>query len=290
MKLPVSKNPVLIYPLVTEIEDQTMLKIYDVVFSSKNPIKDINALRNKLKDKRFFEKFFLLLTGIKIEEELAEQLWDEIAKYHNYLTSSLGRPIHITATIAEYFLNVKRYLKNPSVMDLILTEKIKDKIIQDILTGMYKGHLFEKFVTRELNRSKRHGHKFSLLVLQINGLESATISGHTSVALQTVISVASIINSSKRAEDEAFRFSMSKFGMILPHTDKKGALLFANRLLHRINEEVLSISGVVFGLTLSIGIQTYPDDGEDAKTLISNVEKACYKSKLVGPNQIVYQL
>jgi len=290
MKLPMSKEHFVVYPLVSEVEDQTMLKIYDTVFSSKDPIKDISKLYAKLKDKKFFEKFFLLLTGMKIEEELAEQFWDEIVKYHKNLTSTLGRDIHITATISEYFLNIKRYLHNPSVMDLVLTEKIKDKIIQDIITGMYKGHLFEKFVTRELNRSQRHNHKFSLLMLQINGLESATISGHTSIAFQIIVNTASAINSSKRTEDDAFRFSVSKFGMILPLTDKKGALLFANRLLHKINEEVLNLSGVIFGLTLSMGIQTFPDDGNDPKTLITNVEKACYKSKILGPNQIVYQL
>lgn len=279
-----------ISPLFTETDDKTILEIYNVVFNSKDQVKEINNLYKKTRDPKFFQKLLLLLTGLQFEEETARSIWEEIERYHKDITKSLGRNIHISATIADYMLKVKHYLKNPGVFDLVLTEKIKNASLQDFLTGLYKGYFFEDFLRREINRSKRHNHKFSVIMFQVNGMENVSLSGNISVATKILVDIATIIKHSKRSEDISFKFSISKFGIILPHTDKKGAMLFAKRLLTDITNSVLNISGVIFGISLSVGVQTFPDDAQDLQTLVSNVEKACYKAKIMGNNKIVYEL
>lgn len=273
-----------------EMNDPTISEIYKTLFSSSDQTKEVRKLAKRTRDPKFFQKLIFLLTGIQFEEETSKVIWDEIEKYHKDIVRVLGRNIHITATTVEYMLRVKHYLKNPSVIDLTLAEKTEDLSLQDFLTGLYKGSLFEEFIRREINRSKRHGHTLSILLLQVNGLESMSISGNISVATKVIMDISSIIKYSKRAEDIGFRFSVSKFGIMLPQTDKKGAILFAKRLITEINTAVLSTSGLVFGLSLSVGIQTFPEDGDDAKTLVSRVEKTCYKSKTMGPNRVAYEL
>lgn len=277
-------------PLAVETEDSTILGIYNILFSSNNFQKDIEEFRRKIRDPYFYQKLFLVLTGVMLDENTAEVIWEEIQKYHKSIVNNLGRNIHISAVVADYMLRVKNYLKNPVVVDVVLMDKIKDVALQDFLTGLYKGNAFSSFVSREVNRSKRHQHNFSLVMLMVNGLENISISGNTSVAIKILVDVATIIKSSKRSEDIPFKFSLSKFGLILPQTDKKGAILFSSRLLSEISNSILNVSGLIFGLTLSIGVQTFPDDGADAETLISNLEKVTYKSKILGVNKIVYEL
>ncbi len=276
--------------LVADTDDETLLQIYDSVFGSLDQVKAIRNLIKKKKDPKFFQKLIFLLTGVNFEEELAKALWEEIEKYYREITSILGRPIHISAIVADYMFRVKNYLKNPSVVDLVLTEKVKDLVIQDFFTGLYKGYFFEDFVKKEVNRAKRHNHNFSIVMLQVNGIEKISVSGNVSVAVKILVDIGSIIRDLKRTEDMGFRLSVGKFSLILPNTDKKGAILFTKRFFAEIENVILSVSGLVFGISVSIGIQSFPEDGDDPTTLISNVEKACYKSRIMGLNKIVYEL
>lgn len=277
-------------PLVSETDDKTIMELYNVVFGSKDQIKEIHSLRKRTKDRKFFQKLIFLLTGMNFEEDMAENIWEEIERYYKDMVSLLGRRIHISAVVVDYMFRVKNYMKNPSVVDLVLMEKIRNNAIQDFVTGLYKGSLFENFIHAELNRSKRHGHSFSILLMQINGLENVYISGNVSVATKLLVETGIIIRQVKRAEDIPFKLSTGKFGIILPQTDKKGAVLFAKRLLNEINTSILSTSGLIFGLSVSIGIQSFPQDGDTTETILSNSAKALYASKVSGHNKIVYEI
>lgn len=278
------------YPLITETDDKTMIDLYNAIFSTTDQIRNIYTLYRKSKDPKFFQKLIFLLTGLKFEEDTAKALWEEIERYHKSIISVLGRNIHISATVVDYMFRIKNYLKNPSVFDLVLMDKIKNSTLQDFFTGLYKGSFFEDFVRREINRSKRHNHKFSIVLFVVNGVDSIYLSGNVSVATKIIVEVGSIVKNLKRSEDMGFRFSTNKFGIILPHTDKKGAVLFSRRLMTELSNSILNTSGLIFGISISLGIQSFPDDGSDVQTLISNVEKACYKAKIIGQNKIVYEL
>lgn len=74
--------------------------------------------------------------------------------------------------------------------------------------------------------------------------------------------------------------------MILPQTDKKEALLIAERL--RIDIEKRSFSHTEIlpqkKLTISLGITTYPDDGQTTSELITKSDKLLYQAKNKGKN------
>lgn len=290
MKVFISNPEYYTSQLFSETDDKTTMELYKAIFGSKDQIKEIHNLRKKIRDHRFFQKLIFLLTGISLEEDAAENIWEEIERYYKDTTSLLGRNIHISAVVVDYMFRIKNYMKNPSVIDLVMTEKIKDVLIQDFITGLYKGALFEKFIQAELNRSKRHNHNFSILLMQVNGLENVYVSGNVSVATKLLVEIGIVIRQTKRAEDMPFKLSIGKFGIILPQTDKKGAVLFAKRLLNEINTSILSTSGLIFGLSVSIGVQSFPQDGDTTNTILSNSEKALYKSKTLGHNKIVYEL
>jgi c-di-GMP phosphodiesterase len=87
----------------------------------------------------------------------------------------------------------------------------------------------------------------------------------------------------------ASRLSGDEFAILL-HTDldtPDGADLFANQLLKPIQNADNSPLGN-FPITASIGVVTFPHDGERIERLISNADTAMYQAKNAGKNQIAH--
>ena len=71
--------------------------------------------------------------------------------------------------------------------------------------------------------------------------------------------------------------------ILLTETDQKGALAFAEKL--RIGVEKLRLRGKG-GVTVSIGVATYPGHGRDVDSLIRQADAALYRCKGEGRNRV----
>jgi diguanylate cyclase (GGDEF)-like protein len=98
-----------------------------------------------------------------------------------------------------------------------------------------------------------------------------------------------------REGDTTARYGGEEFAVILPHTDKEGALLLAERLRYEVektqflNEE----SGPRGCLTLSVGVACFSNDPAKGEActhskdeLIRQADKALYKAKREGKNKV----
>jgi len=82
------------------------------------------------------------------------------------------------------------------------------------------------------------------------------------------------------------RFGGDEFVVVLANnTSTDTANLFAVELLAAI-EESIELDGIELHISASIGISFYPDDGNDADTLIRNADVAMYKTKKEGSGNI----
>jgi len=71
-----------------------------------------------------------------------------------------------------------------------------------------------------------------------------------------------------------------EFFVILPETSKKGASTKAERLRMFVS------SKDYHGVSLSIGLATYPDDGVDAVSLLKRADQALRQAVQKGKNQV----
>ena len=83
---------------------------------------------------------------------------------------------------------------------------------------------------------------------------------------------------SLRKGDMVFRYGGEEFLLFLDNTDKKGALLVAERIRKAIS--------LYLPTTVSLGISSFPEDGTELEELISSADKALYKAKETGRNKI----
>jgi len=172
----------------------------------------------------------------------------------------------------------------------VLNNKLQKISELDGLTNIPNRRCFDKNFEYVWNNSLREQEDVSLLLLDVDYFKEYNDHyGHLEGdrVLQQIAKA--IENSLKRSTDLVARYGGDEFVVLLPNTDKAGALTVAKK----IKEKVLSlkilhnhsdISGVI---TLSIGVSTLQPKAEmDKKLLIDLGDKGLYESKDQGRNQI----
>jgi diguanylate cyclase (GGDEF)-like protein len=75
-----------------------------------------------------------------------------------------------------------------------------------------------------------------------------------------------------------------EFVILLPQiASGEGAIVLAQKILEVIRKPLM-LDGHELLTTTSIGIALYPDDGEDAETLMKKADVAMYRAKEEGRN------
>jgi len=83
------------------------------------------------------------------------------------------------------------------------------------------------------------------------------------------------------------RVGGDEFTLLLPVSHPEDAIEVADRVLNKIRQTRV-LAGREFHSTASMGIAFYPNDGDDADTLLRNADTAMYKAKEDGRDS--YQL
>jgi diguanylate cyclase (GGDEF)-like protein len=101
--------------------------------------------------------------------------------------------------------------------------------------------------------------------------------------------IAELLRKNLRAIDKVYRYGGEEFIVLLPEVDKEGALACAERLRRKVEqepfegEEESQPSGKI---TISIGVASYPLDGDSIEKLIEAADSALYRAKALGRNRV----
>jgi diguanylate cyclase (GGDEF)-like protein len=157
----------------------------------------------------------------------------------------------------------------------------------DSLTDLYnRAYLFNS-VDREIQRSKRFRRGFCLLMMDLDGLKGINDRfGHYEGDL-VLRMVAHTIRSCVRGIDVPARYAGDEFVALLPETDPSGAYVVAEKIRQSVAEMVVRTGGQDIPTSLSIGVVSYPEDGQTADELMIAADEAMYSSKRLGKNRVV---
>lgn len=167
---------------------------------------------------------------------------------------------------------------------VLLYETVEELAITDSLTGLYtRRYFFERF-NEELQRSKRHDFKFSFLMIDIDDFKRCNDAYGHLVGDTVLKETAHIAKASTREIDLIARYGGEEFSVILPETDRAGAMLVAERIRKRIEESIFVAYDEKLKITVSIGLAVYPEDSQEASNLIEAADRALYAAKISGKN------
>ncbi len=170
-----------------------------------------------------------------------------------------------------------------------LHAKVQRMANLDSLTGIFNHRYFQESLRQKLSAAKDMGQSVSLLMIDVDKFKSFNDTyGHRQGDLG-LKSVARALEASVRQWDGlAARYGGDEFVIILPKADSEVAAqagLEIRRWVASRTEAELSEHRLP-GLTVSMGIATFPTHATDAITLIDAADQAYYAAKRKGENQM----
>ncbi|MBK1813036.1 diguanylate cyclase [Clostridium sp. YIM B02505] len=198
--------------------------------------------------------------------------------------------------------NQKRlYEDQAKLLELKITEliklqqdnhKLQNLSTTDGLTGIPNRRAFDNYLNRTIRNCLRSKKPASLIMADIDFFKAYNDNyGHLK-GDDCLIQVAnSIISSVKRPLDFAARYGGEEFAVILPETTAEQAKVIAENIIEdlallKLEHEYSSVSPFI---TLSLGISEIScEEVCSTDSLIENADKALYRAKKNGRNQVGY--
>lgn len=156
--------------------------------------------------------------------------------------------------------------------NFVLEKKVSSLEVQDFVTELYNRSYYQKMLSDEVTRARRLKHAISVIKICLDDFYEIESSLGEIVRDELLKSVAQLIIKSSRANDVNCRTGLNEFSLILPHCNKKGAALRAERIRRMIEATSLVDNGMK--LSLSLGISEYPTLCDSSKTLEETSTKA----------------
>ena len=173
-------------------------------------------------------------------------------------------------------------------------EQIRLLAYHDGLTGLPNRRRFNELLERSLARARRSGSELAVLFVDFDNFKRINDSvGHHAadgVLCQLAELLGQIVRTSdvvslQRADDEdavVSRLGGDEFVILLPCArDRFTPGLVAQRVLWHMSRPMRAGEHELF-VTASIGIATFPDDGESGEVLLRNADAAMYHAKQLG--------
>jgi len=155
--------------------------------------------------------------------------------------------------------------------------------VSDSLTGLYIRRYFMVRFTDEHKRAKRYGKTFSVVMCDIDYFKNVNDTYGHQMGDMVLRTLGKSLQENIREVDVAGRYGGEEFVLLLPETPKEGAKVTAERLRERVAQlEFEKIPGI----TISLGIATFPEDADNIDQLIQCADKALYQAKHDGRNRV----
>lgn len=170
-----------------------------------------------------------------------------------------------------------------------LHAQVKSVAMTDSVTALYNRRAFEEMLQNEIEISLKISRPLSLLMFDIDSFKQFNDTWGHPAGDTRLKAIADLIRINLRKGDMPARYGGDEFAVILPDTNEDGVLKFAQRLLNDSRKSVPTQqenAGSVSGYTLSIGIATFPKDGDTLASLLLAADQAELIAKRSGKNQI----
>ena len=158
--------------------------------------------------------------------------------------------------------------------------RLLDLAHTDSLTGLPNRLAFELALKKALSSEQRHGEHFSVLFMDLNGFKQVNDNYGHATGDELIIAAARRLAGVARDSDFIARLGGDEFVVIARSKNDLQARRLAERVVREIKRPFI-LSTVKLSVSVSIGIASYPRDGEVGSDLIKNADIAMYRAKRV---------
>ncbi len=198
-----------------------------------------------------------------------------------------GSPIYISVSTAPLYDAHDRHIGIMAITADITERKATEERIRhlaehDFLTGLPNRVMLRDRLNQAIARE--HHQKVGLLFLDLDRFKNVNDSLGHHIGDKLLQLVGERLKSCVRAGDTVSRQGGDEFVIMMPDIESaESAARAAEKLLDAVAKPYF-IDGHDLGISTSIGISLYPDDGLDLDTLLKNTDAAMYHAKERGRN------
>ena len=157
----------------------------------------------------------------------------------------------------------------------------------DGLTELYNHRYFQEQMKRQIENSKRYETEFSMIILDIDFFKKFNDTFGHQAGDAVLRQVAQTLKRNVRATDIVCRYGGEEMSIILPNTGKDVAHSTAEKICETVSDKKFKLANDrETSVTISLGVATFPYDGQTASEIIDAADKRLYNAKNNGRNQV----
>jgi len=155
---------------------------------------------------------------------------------------------------------------------------LEHQALHDHLTGLPNRFMLNQRIQYQLLSAERAKQSFTLFLMDLDHFKDINDTLGHAIGDALLIEVSKLISTLVRKSDTVARLGGDEFAVLLPDTDRAWSSKLAKKIFESLAKPFL-INGHRVNIGVSIGIVSYPDDGEDAMSLLQYADMAMYVAK-----------
>jgi diguanylate cyclase (GGDEF)-like protein len=161
-------------------------------------------------------------------------------------------------------------------------EKLQRLTLRDPLTGAWNRRYHDEALAREMDRFRRHGSPLSVAHVDLDDFKELNDAGGHALGDEVLRAFATTALGVLRPSDHVIRLGGDEFMLVFPQTARGEAL----SIIERLRAELAGAQMVgPFGIAISAGVASCPEDTTDADELAEIADRALYWAKDHGKNR-----
>jgi len=158
----------------------------------------------------------------------------------------------------------------------------------DGLTGLLNRRAIEESLLAQVQRSRRTGEPFAMLMLDLDHFKSINDRHGHAIGDRALKHTAAALRAELREVDALGRFGGEEFLVLMPGATVETALPVAERLRTALATDAPQVEGTRLLLSMSIGIAQWREP-EEPSHLLMRADAALYQAKLQGRDCVVVE-
>ena len=163
----------------------------------------------------------------------------------------------------------------------------KARAFIDDVTEVYNARYLLQAIDHEIQRAKRYDKQLSVLFLDLDRFKLVNDQHGHLIGSQVLRRLSEVLQPCIRQVDTLARYGGDEFTIVLIDTSHEAGLAVAERIRRTVAEAIFDGGGdQTIRLSISIGGATYPAHGMDREHLLDASDKAMYRAKSLGRDQV----
>jgi diguanylate cyclase (GGDEF)-like protein len=227
------------------------------------------------------------------ERALLQQKQTIEQRIRNYLTQIVVGASFVVVVIATILLFGYRrivYLFEHAAEMQNRAQVLQQQVMLDALTKIPNRRGFEECVQNHFALAQRTGMPFSVFYLDLDGFKAINDEQGHDAGDQALIAATNRFKATMRDSDVIARLGGDEFALVAHNAgDRAQLLILAQRLIAAL-EQPIAVSGSEVKLGVSIGIASYPGNGNSIEDLLAAADAAMYEAKHQGKNRACFSV